>query len=95
MGIQLKTDPVLFLVSETYLESDRSSEVGNFVNISNATSTSSMATSDLMRDEGCPPQISVEEGPCDVTDLQPVIVKTKSKMFFNFGNKKEKLKDIL
>ena len=84
-------------MSETYLQSDRSSEVGNLANISNATSTSSMATSDLMRDEGSL-HIATEEGnTCDVTaDLQPsVVIKTKSKMFFNFGSKKEKLKDII
>jgi hypothetical protein len=76
----LKIGLIVFSVSETYLQSDRSSELGNFVNNSNATSTSSMAPSELMKDEGCP-QISTEEGTCDVTE--PVVVKTKSKMFFN------------
>jgi hypothetical protein len=53
--------------------------------LSAATSTSSMGVA-------CDDSFaaSTDDVACDV-----VVAKSKSKMFFNFGGKKEKLKDIL
>ncbi len=94
-----------FPVSETYLQLESNSEdvfYGNMSNISNATSNSSMCQcGDLNKDDHL--QMSTEiindtvvGGLTSLEEESPRMVsKTKSKMFFNFGSKKEKQKDIL
>ena len=86
----LKVDLIgFFSVSDTYLQQESNSDdVLMIGNISNATSSSSIGIVDL--------ETSTEEVVNDVLTTQSdVVVKSKSKMFFNFGSKKEKQKDIL
>ncbi len=76
---------------------------GNMSNMSNATSNSSVCQcGELNKNENF--QTSTEVINVDVvvgglTSLEEegprMVTKTKSKMFFNFGSKKEKQKDIL
>ena len=95
-----------FPVSETYLQLESNSEdvfYGNMSNMSNATSNSSVCQcGELNKDDTF--QMSTEIINTDVvvgglTSLEEetprIVTKTKSKMFFNFGSKKEKQKDII
>jgi len=79
-------------VSDTYLQQESNSDdVLMTGNMSNATSASSIGLVDLESLIASPEDVANDVIPTQ----SDVVVKTKSKMFFNFGSKKEKQKDIL
>jgi hypothetical protein len=79
-------------VSDTYLQQESNSDdVLITGNMSNATSASSIGLVDLDNVIASPEDVANDVIPTQ----SDVVVKTKSKMFFNFGSKKEKQKDIL
>ena len=93
----LKNSFLLVPVSETYLQQESSCEDGINLNgdISNATSTSTSSNNVAIDESFDNDILTTATAPSTSSEVVVVATKSKSKMFFNFGTKKDKFKDIL